>query len=45
MLIEREDSIAPNWNKIMQTLNLSNNELVDFDTFLKIYKLFRLEID
>lgn len=44
ILVEREESISPNWFKVLKTLNVESNESVDVETFMKIYKMFRLEI-
>ena len=38
LLIEREDSIIPNWTKCLKELSLSESSKVDFDTFLKLFK-------
>jgi calcium-dependent protein kinase len=43
ILVEREDSIAPNWNKVLSKLGLKNSDEANFEYFMKIYKLFRLE--
>ena len=39
LLIEREDSIIPSWSKCLKELGLSETDKVDFDTFLKLFKL------
>ena len=43
ILVEREDSIAPNWMKSLNKLNIKIRDEIDFETFIKLYRLFRLE--
>lgn len=43
LLIEREDSINVNWPKCIKKIGVGARDMVNFDTFFKLFKLFRLE--
>jgi Ca2+-binding EF-hand superfamily protein len=45
MLIEWEDSISNDWEKVMAKMGLKNDDAVGFEHFMKIYRVFRLEIE
>lgn len=48
MLVEREDSIINDWEKVLAMLGkmgLKNDDSVGFEDFMKIYRTFRLEME
>lgn len=42
MLVEREDSINPTWNKILSKFGIKNSDLIGGEMFMKVYKEFRM---
>ena len=43
LLIEREDSISVNWAKCVKALNINSRDMIGYDTFINLFKMFRLE--
>ncbi|CAI2386550.1 unnamed protein product [Moneuplotes crassus] len=41
MLIEREDSINPDWNDVLKKFSIKNTDQIGYDMFIKVFKEFR----